>query len=348
MREFVIFVRHYSHTMKRSISQRDIARMLGINVSTVSRALKGVSGVSPELQKKIVELADNHGYRPNPLAMSLRYNTTHTIGIIVPDISFNYYAQIVKWIEAKAREQGYMCIITDSGDKYEEEKNCIDHLLNMHVEGIAICLSQETVDDAHLQRLKERNIPLVLFERVANTDCSTVSANDIDAARHATLHLIDSGAKRIAFIGGPNQMKQTIDRKHGYLEALRERGMTIRKKLIKCGHLSFNTGLSDTLELLNLPEPPDAILANHGLLAISCYQAIIGRGLNIPRDIAIIGFMSDWVSGMSYPRMTFVKQNLKEMGCKAFELLFDQMNGDERVKHVIVNARLNVRESTKN
>ena len=98
-------------------------------------------------------------------------------------------------------------------------------------------------------------------------------------------------------------MKQTIDRKHGYLEALRERGMTILKDLIKCGHVSFNSGLSDTLELLDLPEQPDAILADHGLLAISCYQAIISRGLSIPRDIAIIGFMSDWVSSMSYPHI---------------------------------------------
>ena len=142
-------------------------------------------------------------------------------------------------------------------------------------------------------------------------------------------------------------MKQTIDRKHGYLEALRERGMKIRKGLIKCGHLSVNSGLSVTLELLDLPEPPDAILADHGLLSISAYQAIISRGLSIPREIAIIGFMSDWVSSMSYPRMTFVKLNLKEIGIKAFELLFAQINGDETPKHITVNARLNIRESTK-
>ena len=333
--------------MKKNVSQRDIAQMLGINVSTVSRALKGLPGVSDDLRKKIMELAEEHAYHPNPLAMSLRHNNTRTIGIIVPDMSFNHYAHIVKWIEAAAREQGYMCIITDSGDKYEGEAECIDHLLNMHVEGIAMCLSQETAEYGHLQGLIQRNIPLVLFDRVANSDCSTVSANDTEAARQATLHLIDSGAKRIAFIGGPNQMKQTIDRKHGYLEALRERDMAIQKDLIKCGHVSFNSGLSDTLELLDLPEPPDAILAGHGLLSISSFQTIISRGLNIPHDISIIGFMSDWVSDMTYPRMTFLKQNLKEMGLKTFELLFAQINGDMTPKHITVNARLNIRESTK-
>ena len=334
--------------MKKGISQRDIARMLGINVSTVSRALNGLSGVSPDLQQKIVQLAENHSYRPNPLAMSLRHNTTHTIGIVVPDMSFNHYAHIVKWIEAEARGKGYMCIVTDSGEKSSGESDCIEHLLNMHVEGIAICLSQETSDYTHLLRLKEGHVPLVLFDRIAAIDCSTVSANDVESARQATLHLIDGGAHRIAFIGGPNHMKQTIDRKHGYLDALRERGMAIRRGLVKCDNISFNSGLSDTLKLLSLPEPPDAILASHGMLSIAAFQAIISRGLHIPNDMSFIGFMSDWVSGMSYPRMTFVKQNLKEMGRQAFQLLFDQINGDERVKHRIVNARLNIRESTKN
>ena len=335
--------------MKKSISQRDIARLLGINVSTVSRALKGIAGVGPDLKRKIEELAEKHGYRPNPFAMSLRYNTTHTIGIVVPDMSFSHYAHIVKWIESEARRKGYMSIITDSGDKSNDERECIENLINLHVDGIALCLSQESHGTGadHLKVLKEHHIPVVLFDRIADGDFSTVSANNVESARRATKHLIDSGAQRIAFLGGPNRMKQTSDRKHGYLDALREHGLPIQKQLVKCGNVSFNAGLSDTLELLNLPTPPDAILASHGLLSIAAFQAIISKGLRIPDDIAIIGFMSDWVSGMSYPRMTFVKQNLKEMGVKTFELLYQQMNGDEDTHHVILNTHLNVRESTK-
>lgn len=334
--------------MKKSISQRDIAKALSVNVSTVSRALKGLPGVSHVLREEILRLAEEKGYRPNPFAMSLRYDTTHTIGVVVPDMSFSHYAQIVKWIEAEARKKGYMCVVTDSGDKYSSEVECIEHLLNMRVEGIAVCLSQETVDYEHLKHLKDRNIPLVLFDRVVDIGCSTVCVNDVDSSRQATSYLIDDGAHRIAFLGGPNQMKQTIDRKHGYLEALREKGMVIRKELVKCSSVSFNSGLSDTLELLNMKNPPDAILAAHGLLAISAFQAIVSRGLCIPKDVAIIGFMSDWVSTMSYPPMTFVKQNLKEIGYKVFKLLFNQMEGDESVINVTINARLNVRESTWN
>ena len=114
--------------MKR-ISQRDIARQLGINVSTVSRALRGLDGVSPELKQQIEKLAEEGGYRPNPFATSLRYDTTRTIGIVVPDVSFNQYAHIVKRIEAEARQAGYMCIITDTDDTYENEENCLDLLM---------------------------------------------------------------------------------------------------------------------------------------------------------------------------------------------------------------------------
>ena len=332
--------------MKR-ISQREIANLLGVNVSTVSRALRGLEGVSKELRQKILSLAKEQGYRPNPFAVSLRYDTTRTIGIVVPDVSFNHYAHIVKRIEAEARKVGYMCIITDSDDKYENEKNCIDLLVNMHVEGIIVCLAQETTDFSHIQHLRKIHMPVVLFDRDAAIDISSVIINDAETAREVTNRLIDSGAKRIAFLGGPNRMKQTSERKHGYLEALRERGIPIRKELVKCNFISFNSGLSDTNDLLDLPEPPDAIIASHGMLATSAMKAIESRGLRIPEDISIVGYMSDWISDVLTPRVSFVKQNQKEIGIKAFKLLCDQMDGDTCVQHVIVKARLELRDSTR-
>lgn len=332
--------------MKR-ISQRDIAKMLGINVSTVSRALRGLEGVSPELRQQIESFAVENGYRPNPFAVSLRFDTTRTIGIVVPDVSFSHYAHIVKRIEAEARNNGYMCIITDSDDKPETESYCLELLENMHVEGIIICPTQNTTDFSHLLRLKKANMPVVLFDRVPDIDISSVIINDAASAFQATNSLIDDGARRIAFLGGSNLMKQTADRKHGYLQALRERGIPIRTELVKCHNISFNSGLSDTLELLSLPEPPDAIIASHGLLAISALQAVTSQGLRIPDELAIIGYLSDWVSEMCHPRVSFVRQNLREIGIKAFRLLIDQINGDDSIQHVVVNARLELRDSTK-
>ena len=332
--------------MKR-ISQRDIAKKLGVNVSTVSRALRGLDGVSPDVRQKIEQFAKENGYRPNPFATSLRYDTTRTIGIVVPNVAYNHNAQILKRIEADARKNGYMCIITDSDESYENEVNCLELLENMHVEGIIICPSQETTDFSHLLRLKEAHIPIVFFDHAPDIGISSVVINDAASAYQATNSLIEAGARRIAFLGGPNQFKQTVDRKHGYLEALRERGVPIHTELVKCNHISFNSGLSDTLELFSLPEPPDAILATHGLLAISALQAVTSIGKRIPEEVAIIGYLSDWVSEMSHPRISFVKQNLKEIGSRAFRLLSDQINGDDSVQHVVINARLELRDSTK-
>jgi len=332
--------------MKR-ISQREIANFLGVNVSTVSRALRGLEGVSSELRQKILSLAKERGYRPNPFAVSLRYDTTRIIGIVVPDVSFNHYAHIVKRIEAEARKIGYMCIITDSNDKYENEKNCLELLVNMHVEGIILCLAQDTTDFSHIQHLKKIHMPVVLFDRDADIDISSVVINDVESAREVTYSLIDGGAKRIAFLGGPNRLKQTADRKHGYLEALRERGLPIRKELVKCNYLSFNSGLSDTDELLDMHDRPDAIIASHGLLAVSAMKAIESRGLRVPEDISVVGYMSDWISEVLTPRVSFVKQNQKEIAVKAFKLLRDQMEGDTCVQHVIVKARLELRDSTR-
>jgi LacI family transcriptional regulator len=332
----------------KKISQRDIAKTLGVNVSSVSRALKGQKGVSEELRQKIARMAAENGYQANVRASSERYNTTRLIGVVVPDVAFNHNSQIIKRIESEAQKAGYLCIVTDTDDRYDNEVEIVDKLLDLQVAGVIVSLSQETTDYSHLLRVKERNIPLVLFDRAADVNVTSVVINDADSARQATHYLIDGGAQRIAFLGASNKLKQTADRKHGYLEALRERNIPIRKELVRCHDASINSGLTDTLALLDLPEPPDAVIASHGLLALSAYQAITSRKLRIPDDVAIIGYMSDWVSNMPTPRISYVKQNPKEIGTKAFRLLLGQINGDDRVRRMVVKTRLEIRESTRN
>ena len=156
--------------MKKRVSQRDIAKILGINVSTVSRALKGQGGVSSALRQRIEQLAHEQRYRPNPFAVSLRFDTTRTIGIVVPDVSFSPYAHFVKRVEAEARKAGLLCIIMDSDDSFAGEVECVEHLESMHVEGIILSLSQETTDFSHLERLMRNHIPLVLFDRTADIE----------------------------------------------------------------------------------------------------------------------------------------------------------------------------------
>jgi len=120
-----------------------------------------------------------------------------------------------------------------------------------------------------------------------------------------------------------------------------------RRELVKCHDASFNSGLTDTLELLDMTEPPDAIIASHGLLVLAAFHAIMSRKIRIPEDMAMIGYMSDWISEMTSPKMSFIKQNLKEIGTRSFRLLLEQINGDTRVRRMVVKAHLEIRESTR-
>ena len=191
----------------RRTSLKDLAQILGVSIPTVSRALKNSPEISRELCIKAQKLAKEMNYHPNPFAMSLRKNTPRTIGVIVPDIVTHFFASILSGIEDTAIANGYFVIITTSHESYDHEKRNIENLVNMHVEGIIGCLSQETTDYAHWLSLDDMNMPLVLFDRVCMPDrFSTVVADGVYSAQMATQHLLDHGSKRIAFIGGANHL----------------------------------------------------------------------------------------------------------------------------------------------
>lgn len=215
---------------RKHTSLKDLAQALGVSIPTVSRALKDSPEISRELCAKAKALAKEMNYRPNPFAMSLRKNAPRIIGVVVPDIVTHFFASILNGIENMAIANGYFVIITTSHESYEHEKRNIENLVNMRVEGIIACLSQETTDFSHISALKDINMPLILFDRVCLTDqFSSVIADGAQSAQMATQHLLDNGSKRVAFIGGANHLDIVKRRKHGYLEALRENRIPIEK-----------------------------------------------------------------------------------------------------------------------
>ena len=175
---------------RKHTSLKDLAQALGVSIPTVSRALKDSPEISRELCTKAKALAKEMNYRPNPFAMSLRKNAPRIIGVIVPDIVTHFFASILNGIENMAIANGYFVIITTSHESYEHEKRNIENLVNMRVEGIIACLSQETTDFSHISALKDINMPLILFDRVCLTDqFSSVIADGAQSAQMATQHL---------------------------------------------------------------------------------------------------------------------------------------------------------------
>ena len=190
-------------------------------------------------------------------------------------------------------------------------------------------------------------IPLVFFGRTCLTDkFSSVTANGDEAAQIATQHLIDTGSRRIAFIGGPNHLDMVKRRKHGYLEALRENNIPIDRELVACDKIDYEVALHVTEEMLKRDNRPDAILAFNDIITFAAFTAIKNCNLRIPEDVALIGFTDDQHAAYVTPRMSAIVDQSFKMGVKACDLLLRNINGDEKVYKAIVPQQLVIRDTS--
>lgn len=332
---------------QRRTSLRDLADRLGVSIATVSRALRNSHEVGEEMTQKVKQLAKELNYRPNPFAQSLRKEAPHVIGVIVPNLVTHYYAAVLDGIEDYASRRGYSVISTNSHESYEREEQAVENFLNMHVEGIIACLAQDTVEYSHFAQLYDMGVPLVFFARCCLPDMfSQVVANGDVAAQEATQHMIDSGSRRIAFIGGPNHLDMVRRRKHGYLQALRENHIPIDRDMVVCDKIDFDVARNATLKLLQKENRPDAILAFNDIVTYAAFDAIKSLGLRIPEDVAIIGFTDGDTSAFVTPKLSAIVDKAHEQGTKACDLLMRSINGDQKIYREVVPMILKIRESS--
>lgn len=328
-------------------SLKDLALELGVSIATVSRALRNSPEIGKEMQQRVKELAKKLNYRPNPFAQSLRREAPKIIGVVVPNLVTHYYSAVLDGIEDRARREGYSVISANSHENYEDEAHAVDNFISMHVEGIVACLSQTTTDYHHFEEIAEMGIPLVFFGRTCLTErFSSVTANGDEAARQATQHLIDTGSRRIAFVGGPNHLDMVRRRKHGYLEALRDNHLPIDRDIVICDKIDYQVALERTLQLLKSDKCPDAILAFNDIITFAAFTAIKESGLRIPDDVALIGFTDDVHAAYVTPRMSAIQDQSYKMGVKACELLLRSINGDSMVYKEIVPQQLVIRDTS--
>ena len=334
---------------KHRTSLKDLAQELGVSIATVSRALRSSPEIGQDMQAKVKELAKRLNYRPNPFAQSLRKEAPRVIGVVVPNLVTHYYAAVLDGIEDEARKEGYSVISANTHEDTEAEIRAIDNFISLHVEGIIACLSQNTTDYSHFEEIANMGIPLVFFGRTCLSDrFSSVTANGDEAAYQATQHLIDTGSRRIAFIGGPNHLDMVKRRKHGYLEALRENRIPIDRTLVACEKIDYQWALDTTTRLLNLPvgERPDAILAFNDIITFAAFTAIKQLGLSIPEDVALIGFTDDVHAQYVTPRMSAIEDQSHQMGKTACQLLLKSISGDTKIYRKIVPQKLVIRETS--
>lgn len=299
------------------------------------------------MQEKVKALAKKLNYRPNPFAQSLRKEAPRVIGVVVPNLVTHYYAAVLDGIEDEARKAGYSIVSANTHEDSEAEVRAVDNFINLHVEGIIACLAQDTTDYSHFEEIAQMGIPLVFFGRTCLPEkFSSVTANGDVAALEATQHLIDTGSRRIAFIGGPNHLDMVRRRKHGYLEALRENRIPIDRELVVCEKIDYEWALEATMRLLEREDRPDAVLAFNDIITFAAFNAIKQKGLRIPDDVALIGFTDDVHARYVTPRMSAIEDQSHEIGMEACRLLLKNISGDTKVYRKIVPQKVVIRETS--
>jgi len=307
------------------ITIKDIARILGISPSTVSRALKDHPDINVDTKKAVNELALRLKYQPNAVAISLKNSRSNTIAVMIPEIVHYFFSSVISGIEDVASQKGFTVIICQSNESFEREVANARTLLSHRVDGVLVSISKQTHSFEHLLDLQEGGIPLVFFDRIApEINADQVIIDDKEAAYKATRHLIETGRKRIAHFAGPQNLVIGRDRLQGYVNALTEAGIPVDKHLIVEAD-TFEKARNAVMNMLDAGIVPDGIFAVNDLTAIGAMQTIQKRGYKIPGEISIVGFSDGYLSGITDPHLSSVDQHGYEMGTTAAEMLFHRI-----------------------
>lgn len=334
------------------VTMKEIAKKLGVSVSTVSRALKDSPELHPETKKRIVEMAKSMNYQYNLLAQSLRISKSKVLGVIVPELTSHFFSSNISGIQDTTYKRGYNIMICQSNESFEQEKANVRTLVSSQVDGLLISLSRETKNYEHLMELYNREIPFIMFDRVTEEiPVSKVTVDDAHGAYLAVKHLLEQGCKKVAYFSGPEDLYISKKRKEGYLKALSEFGIPESESKIYITDLTSEKNQEVTLAMLASNDRPDGIFAMIDPLAIDIMMALKENGVKIPEEIALAGFTNNPTSAVIEPSLTTVSQPGYEMGQIAANHLLDQLDDlvpDEPKSFVLLTTLVPRNSSKKN
>ena len=334
--------------IKRQATIKDIAKILGLSPSTVSRALKDHPDISPETKEIVRKTAESLDYQPNTLALGLHSGKSNIIGVIIPQIKHHFFSSVISGIEERAAKAGYNVMICQSNESYEREVSNIKTLVSLRVDGILISITKETYNYDQLFNVMNRQIPIVFFDRPPHaTLCDRCIIDDYAAAFSAVEHLISTGRKKIIHFAGPDNVRIGADRKRGYIDALKRHKLFLGEDMIyKCDKFSQAVKIVD--DFCKSGEIPDAIFAVNDMTAIGAITTLTKNGIKVPQQTAVAGFTNGLISQVTTPQLTTVDQNGSLIGSKATELLLKRIETQvfQPFETVIVPTKLLVRGST--
>ena len=337
-----------------STTIKDIAKILKLSPSTISRALKDSHQISKETKKKVLDLAESLNYRPNPFALGLKERKTKNIGIVVSEIANSFFSQAINGIESVAQEKGYNVVITQSKELLEREKLALQFLASRSVDGIIISVSTETSDYTHIQTLYEKGLPIVSFDRIVNfPNIHKVKLDNFEGTYKATKHLLNNGFKKISLLASAQHLSITEERIQGYIYALKEKKIKFNENLVKyCAHggLIYEELESILKKILKDKNKPDAIISGSDKITTNLMRYCHKNNIKIPDSLGIIGFSNLDLTEFLTPSLSVITQPAFEMGKKACELLIKQIESKKTIsvfEEIQLPTELLYRESTK-
>jgi DNA-binding LacI/PurR family transcriptional regulator len=328
---------------------RDIARTLGISKSTVSRALNNHYDVSQETARRVKELALKMDYQPNILARQLKLQRTNTLGVIIPETINRFFAKAVGGIQEVANSAGYNVMICQSNETLTLEQNNLQTLMSSKVDGLLVSVSRQTDRSEHFQYAINKDIPLVFFDRILeDLAVSQVYSDNFDISFQGTEHLIQQGCKRIAFVAGPSHLFNSRNRLNGYLEALKANNIPVVESLIVQSNYQAGHVQQYTRYLFDAEEKPDGIFAINDISALEMMHILKMQGLQIPRDVAVLGFNNEVICDFVEPTLSSIEHPAFDMGAAATRILLKQISSKEITQQKeLIKSRLVIRESSR-
>lgn len=332
------------------IGLRELARELGVSISTVSKSLRNSHEISRDTRDRVMKMARELGYQPNPYASFLRHNKSKTIALIVPELTNNFFIQAISGAESVARERDYHILVYNTNDDSRQEESILAHLQNGRVDGVIMSLARTTTGYERMNELMESGIPILFFDRICHEiETAKVTTNDFASSFNATEHLIQRGCRDIAFLMLSDTLSIDNKRKQGYLEALVKHDISLPPDRIVFCSGDEESNREQIRRLLSQDKRPDGIFGSVEKLAVSSYYVCRELGLDIPAQVKVLGFSNLRTAPLLHPSLTCITQPAFEMGAHAATVLFKCLEKKRPIiqnENIILKSELVIRDST--
>jgi DNA-binding LacI/PurR family transcriptional regulator len=334
------------------ITVKDIAARAGISHSTVSRALRNSTLVSPETLKRVQQLANEMGYSPSAAARTLKTNRSQVLGVVLSSVEDPFFGEILQGIEEVVQGSGYSLFIASANRDPEHERKIVQTMVEHRVDGVVICSTSFSSEQSG--QLLQYGVPIVVVNNQAAEDFRySIYHDDVDGSRQVTRHLIELGHQRIAYIGNAASGRTTLDRLTGFRQELASAGLTIPEEIIyEARDGGPENGMEAAGHFLALQDRPTAYVCYNDMMAIGVLKGLQQAGIQVPKEVSVAGFDNIIFSEFTNPPLTTFDQPKQFIGSEAARLLLallNPSNGDRQADQPnvrVLQGRLLVRKST--